>query len=123
MVVFADDIMFLKPNSKAESKPVSVASGVPSASRISRDLPRPALANQQHDLPHSLGRVFPAVPQDAQFRVAANERRQVFRCDQVESVSRFAFAGDEEHFDRFGNAADLVSAVTLAVEETSHDFL
>jgi len=38
MVVFADDIMFLKPNSKAESKPVSVASGVPSASRISRDL-------------------------------------------------------------------------------------
>ncbi len=38
MVEFADDIMFLKSSSKAEAKPIAVASGVPSASRIGRDM-------------------------------------------------------------------------------------
>lgn len=38
MVMFVDNIMFLKSSSKAESKAGPVASGVPSTSRIGRDV-------------------------------------------------------------------------------------
>ena len=66
---------------------------------MSRDLPRPGLADDQHELAFACPRALPAAREHAQFLLAPDEGRQRPRAAPSAAA---AGANDAEELDRLG---------------------
>ena len=80
-------------------------------------LAQAGVADQQHNLAQLFLRLLPAIFENRQFRIAANQRREVARISQLNTIARRRFLHHLEQLHRLRHPTDALSTQGFALEE------